>query len=342
MKTFRLIVVAMLIGIVTINFTACSNNEDEHSSIICSNETLELEGVNTTTTFTITCTEKWTIEAENSNGKNPWFSVSPISGDAGTHTITITATPNSRKENRYGSLSFKTQNEIYSTTSMVIVQKSTAQWEEYPVQINDDCTWDGRTKVNMTGELNSDDISFIRTLCGTDLYGQSKINGTLKSLNLADVNIVSGGDFYYCKSGFYHNNGSGNLVPTYVTSTDRDYQKAKLRTILWIPTNTTQPEICIDYCYVGIGEYMFINCSTLQTITLPKSAINIWANAFDKCKSLREIHATASTPPAMKVESGHAFNNECFTQCTLYVPEGSLEAYKNANGWKEFVNIIEE
>lgn len=344
MKTLRLFRMAVLISVATVNFVACNNDDNNnHPSIICSNEILELDGVNTSATFTITCTEEWTIETRCDNyGKNLWLSVSPISGGAGTHTITITATPNSRNEKRNSTLSFKTQSEVYSKISMMVTQNSTAQWEDYPVEINDDCTWNERTKVNMTGELNSDDICFIRDLCGTDLYGRSNGKGTLKSLNLADVKIVSGGDFYYCKSGSYHNHGNGNLVPTYVTSTDRDYQKTTLRTILWTPTNTIQPEICIDYCRVGIGEYMFFNCSTLQTITLPKSASNVWANAFDNCNSLREIHVTTSIPPTMKVEADHPFNNECFSQCTLYVPQGSLQNYKNSNGWKEFTNIVEE
>ena len=36
------------------------------------------------------------------------------------------------------------------------------------------------------------------------------------------------------------------------------------------------------------------------------------------------------------------FSKDTYAKATLYVPQGSLEAYKAADGWKEFLNIVEE
>ena len=46
-------------------------------------------------------------------------------------------------------------------------------------------------------------------------------------------------------------------------------------------------------------------------------------------------------PPAAHPEAFSSFSPMFFIQCTLYVPVGSLQAYKNAEVWKNFKNIVE-
>ena len=55
---------------------------------------------------------------------------------------------------------------------------------------------------------------------------------------------------------------------------------------------------------------------------------------FNGCINLNEVTACASTPPTA--------NTNCFSNydATLYVPKGSVSAYKNANVWKNFYNIV--
>ena len=65
--------------------------------------------------------------------------------------------------------------------------------------------------------------------------------------------------------------------------------------------------------------------------------------AFYNCSGLTAIHCLSSTPPTISTSSYRgAFNNDSYSKATLYVPYGSLEAYKAADGWKEFQNIIED
>jgi hypothetical protein len=53
---------------------------------------------------------------------------------------------------------------------------------------------------------------------------------------------------------------------------------------------------------------------------------------------MEEIHCKAQTPP----ETSDSLYGIDKANCKLYIPAGTLDAYKNASGWGEFTNIIEE
>ena len=87
-----------------------------------------------------------------------------------------------------------------------------------------------------------------------------------------------------------------------------------------------------------IGNYAISYCTSLTSITIPAGVTFIGDVAFSDC-SLREIHCVAKNPVTC---GSRSFYNVDKNTCTLYVPKGSLEAYKKAYTWKDFVNIVEE
>lgn len=112
----------------------------------------------------------------------------------------------------------------------------------------------------------------------------------------------------------------------------------------------------IDNCYVGngyvrlkakkIGRQAFMGHELLAKVTLPETLEEIEARAFYDCKSLRLIECKAQVPPVLgeDVFTVRIHDNTLPLQerAVVVVPNGTLEAYRNAPGWKEFKHIREK
>ena len=82
-----------------------------------------------------------------------------------------------------------------------------------------------------------------------------------------------------------------------------------------------------------IGMRAFESCMSLSSVTIPSSVTSIGEDAFRYCIRVREIQSFAENPPAC---GDNAFGSMNKTECVLYVPANSIEAYKAATGWNEF------
>lgn len=92
----------------------------------------------------------------------------------------------------------------------------------------------------------------------------------------------------------------------------------------------------------AIDDNTFTYCSELTSVTIGMSVTNIGTGAFSDCWKLKEIHSNNPTPPLLYTDIDYAFEDDVKSGGKLYVPIGSKDAYANADGWKDFVNIIEE
>ena len=82
-----------------------------------------------------------------------------------------------------------------------------------------------------------------------------------------------------------------------------------------------------------IGMRAFESCMSLSSVTIPSSVTSIGEDAFRYCVRVKEIQSFAENPPAC---GDNAFGSMNKTECVLYVPANSIEAYKAATGWNEF------
>lgn len=87
-----------------------------------------------------------------------------------------------------------------------------------------------------------------------------------------------------------------------------------------------------------IHDYAFTGCTLLTTITLPSTLGTICDAAFYRCNSLESIYAL--NPRGIGIK-GKPFEEYTQSQCTLYVPEGSMYNYKRWEEWNAFNHIVE-
>lgn len=80
----------------------------------------------------------------------------------------------------------------------------------------------------------------------------------------------------------------------------------------------------------SIGTYAFSACTVLNNIIIPSNVTSIASYAFRYCYGLGEIHFKSTTPPA--VANSNAWTS-IPTDCTIYVPAGSLSAYTSATNY---------
>ena len=81
---------------------------------------------------------------------------------------------------------------------------------------------------------------------------------------------------------------------------------------------------------VTLIDYMaFYNCSSLTEINIPENVNVIARGAFYGCDKLTRIKVYAPEPPS----SHSAFDR---TDITVYVPDESIDKYKNSYDWKDF------
>ena len=94
-------------------------------------------------------------------------------------------------------------------------------------------------------------------------------------------------------------------------------------------------EIKIPDDVISIGPYALYNNIGLSELYIPKSVTSIGYKALYGCSGLKSIKVENKRP----IKTEMFATDDIYTNCVLYVPEGSESAYYVAEGWKEFKNI---
>ena len=88
----------------------------------------------------------------------------------------------------------------------------------------------------------------------------------------------------------------------------------------------------------SIGDNVFYSCYSLANITIPNGVTSIGSSVFYNCFGIAEYHIKPTTPPALA--NTNAFRN-IQSDCVIYVPSESLEAYKTASNWSNFASHMQ-
>ena len=180
---------------------------------------------------------------------------------------------------------------------------------------------------------------------------------SLTSVHISDLAAWSsitcyqqGNPLYYAHHLYLGEEEIVNLViPNGVTSIGRGaFYGGSAFTSLSIPDSVTT-----------IGQEAFRDCSSLTSVTIPDSVTSIENYAFYGCRNLTTISIGNSvtrigsqcfrgnnylSSVTVRIETPLSIDSYTFenrANATLYVPYGCSAAYRAANYWKEFNQIIE-
>lgn len=117
------------------------------------------------------------------------------------------------------------------------------------------------------------------------------------------------------------------VIPNSVTSIDyAAFTSCRGLTSVEIPNSVT-----------SIGDFAFNFCSGLTTLSIGSAVKTIGDYAFSNCTSLETVYCYAEELPSTKKP---LFSSSSISTATLYVPEGSLEAYQSSAHWNGFSSIL--
>lgn len=196
------------------------------------------------------------------------------------------------------------------------------------------------TSLKITGPIGSNDIRLIRAMAGAkgDSLYDSRNMGTLRKLNLADASVVSDETpwkikkatsvrFYFDAEHIFNGGSDNSDVFNFNDMNKGKWSKFKYTSASKIKKeegrmySRVNDTLYIEYFICipkTIGEGMFSNCSSLQTIVMPKNTKRISDYAFVNCESLR-----STLIPASAGDPGHYLFQNCLSLEKLYIPKPS-------------------
>lgn len=228
-------------------------------------------------------------------------------------------------------------------------------------------------KLTISGNINGDDVSFIRKVFGSTSTDATIKADFIKSLDLSKATIVKGGGYY---AEYYHSGTDGKteyvlcytkdntLTPWFFTFCKRLHELKLPENLLkiedYVISNVPVEKLVIPNS-VKEMKYGVAQCPQLQELTFSSSQTTLPMWAFANCPQLSKVIIPASIKSfegSTVLGTGCALEGELHVQSyepptldgelkylyrwKLYVPKGTAPIYKKTTGWKNFKEIIEE
>lgn len=153
---------------------------------------------------------------------------------------------------------------------------------------------------------------------------------TIPSSVTSIENAAMGG----CKSLMAINVDAAN--ENYSSSEGVLYDKELTRLLIY-PASKADEDFSIPNSIIQIDAYSFIACDKLKAVTIPQNVKYIYQNAFNNCANIASVTAKRAEPIAITYQ---IFDSKIKENATLYVPNGSKNAYKQIEAWN-FKHIVE-
>lgn len=95
--------------------------------------------------------------------------------------------------------------------------------------------------------------------------------------------------------------------------------------------------VSIPNTVTSIGDDAFYGCTNLKSVVIGNSVASIGWGTFAHCGNLVTIYCLNPVPPTVDKNNFELM----FANADVYVPKGSLSAYKSADTWERFQNLHE-
>ena len=212
------------------------------------------------------------------------------------------------------------------------------------IEFGDSVTSIGNSTFNSCHSLTSIIIPGSVTSIGNSAFNSCN---SLTSITIPD-SVTSIGDsaFNSCYSL------TSIIIPGSVTSIGKfAFNNCHSLTSITIPDSVTGignsvfqscnslTSITIPDSITSIGDSAFKSCYSLTSIIIPGSVTSIENFAFGDCYGMAEYHLKPTTPPTLsKINTFISISSDCI----IYVPQGSLEAYQTATNWATHASHMQE
>jgi len=175
--------------------------------------------------------------------------------------------------------------------------------------------------LTLTGDLNSDDIAFLRDMMGLGATAQTE--GLLTEIDLSGCTIFAGGNPFW--SGY---STTKDVLPQYLfTLIDGGYGVTTSGLSRFAMPNTT----------MKVGRYSMFSCPAVTELVIPASVLQIEDEVSVDAYNLHALYFLSPTPPS----AASPLTKINLGECTLYVPQGARAAYLDAAYWMTFGNVVE-
>ena len=149
---------------------------------------------------------------------------------------------------------------------------------------------------------------------------------SLTSVTISDnIESIDNSLFYMCKK-LAEINGA-------LASSDKRCLVYKGKIIAFAPAGLTEYTIPEGITAIDVQAFAW---SSLRKVTISKSVTSIGNSAFDYASKLSEVYCESTTPPTL----GTGVFNANATGRKIYVPSESVDAYKTADGWSAYADVI--
>lgn len=249
-------------------------NMVEMPGIFLSSQNLGISSTNDQVQIKISSSADWTATSD-----QPWLTVSPANGIAGSNAINFTASANPTTDPRTATVTV-------SATGLASQKIVVMQLGKFEVSA-------GNLKTILAGQLATiTSLSLNGTIDARDFKTMRDEMPALRSIDLDSVTIVE-------YSGFEGTDGKWNTyypkngIPNYAFFSPDTYIAKKLLNTIKLPASLT-----------SIGGHSFYGCEGLTSINIPQSVTWIEDYVFSGCKSLGSI----DIPPAVIYIGNHSFD----------------------------------